>query len=343
MWPLSYKELLINYKKIDRKFKFNLNNLQKKEIELPFETRLFYAPRNPLRVKKFYKNKNFDIIYNCKVDLINETKNSVELFINKKKKYFKIDVKNLIICAGGIESTALILKSIKNGKLKNLKNKKYVGRYFMDHPKGNVGYLKFPKKKLLSDISLKIRNKYLSYYGFSIKKRDQISKKYLNTYVRFEEVNNNVEKILKIFGEKINRIFNNNYKKTYQIRVFLEMQPDFKNFLSINKKNKIVINIKYGNKEIETLNFLLKEVYNFFSEKPKLEKINLFNKRNLNLMDASHHMGGLIYPKIVNKNLKLNGTKNIYCCSSAIFPTSGSLNPTFTICALALRLGNYLS
>ena len=84
-------------------------------------------------------------------------------------------------------------------------------------------------------------------------------------------------------------------------------------------------------------------MYNFFSEKPKLEKINLFNKRNLNLMDASHHMGGLIYPKIVNKNLKLNGTKNIYCCSSAIFPTSGSLNPTFTICALALRLGNYLS
>ena len=37
------------------------------------------------------------------------------------------------------------------------------------------------------------------------------------------------------------------------------------------------------------------------------------------------------------------GTKNIYICSSAIFPTSGSANPTMTICALSIRLGNYLA
>ena len=53
-------------------------------------------------------------------------------------------------------------------------------------------------------------------------------------------------------------------------------------------------------------------------------------------------MGGLIYPKLVDKNLKLNGLKNIFVCSSAVFPTSGSANPTLTICALAIRLGEHI-
>ena len=53
-------------------------------------------------------------------------------------------------------------------------------------------------------------------------------------------------------------------------------------------------------------------------------------------------MGGLCYPKNVDKNLKIQGLKNIYCCSSAIFPTSGSVNPTLIICALAERLSKIL-
>ena len=47
-------------------------------------------------------------------------------------------------------------------------------------------------------------------------------------------------------------------------------------------------------------------------------------------------------PKIVDKNLKIKGLNNIYCCSSAIFPTSGSANPTLIICGLAERLSKFL-
>ena len=45
---------------------------------------------------------------------------------------------------------------------------------------------------------------------------------------------------------------------------------------------------------------------------------------------------------IVDKNLKIKGLNNIYCCSSAIFPTSGSANPTLIICGLAERLSKFL-
>ena len=58
-------------------------------------------------------------------------------------------------------------------------------------------------------------------------------------------------------------------------------------------------------------------------------------------------MGGLrFYPNInesvVDKNLRIIGLKKIYVCSSAVFPTSGSVNPTMTICTLANKLGNHL-
>ena len=97
-----------------------------------------------------------------------------------------------------------------------------------------------------------------------------------------------------------------------------------------------------GKKEITTLNILIKKIFEYFSKKPYLENVNLIKDKN-NLVDASHHMGGLIYPKVVDKNLKLQGLNRIYCCSSAIFPTSGSVNPTMTICALALRLAKHFS
>ena len=116
------------------------------------------------------------------------------------------------------------------------------------------------------------------------------------------------------------------------------MEPRFRNRIYIkNKKDKVDLII--SKKEIETSKKLLKKILDFFSLRPEDEKLKFDEK---NLIDASHHIGGLSFPKIVDKNLKLKGLKNIFCCSSAIFPTSGSVNPTLIICALSERLGNYL-
>ena len=113
------------------------------------------------------------------------------------------------------------------------------------------------------------------------------------------------------------------------------MKPDMKNQIKL-KNGYPIIDFKISNIEIKTLNILNKKVYEYFSNKPMLENIKKFNQKNLIIEDASHHMGGLVYPKIVVQNLKFKGLKNIFCCSSSIFPTSGSVNPTMTTCALAL-------
>lgn len=60
-----------------------------------------------------------------------------------------------------------------------------------------------------------------------------------------------------------------------------------------------------------------------------------------------HHMGGTrmsetVKTGIVDKNCKLHDSPNLFVASSSVFPTGGWANPTITIMALALRLGDYL-
>jgi choline dehydrogenase-like flavoprotein len=45
---------------------------------------------------------------------------------------------------------------------------------------------------------------------------------------------------------------------------------------------------------------------------------------------------------VVDSNLKLWGTNNVYICSSSVFPTSGQANPTFLLGVFAVRLAAHL-
>jgi choline dehydrogenase-like flavoprotein len=46
---------------------------------------------------------------------------------------------------------------------------------------------------------------------------------------------------------------------------------------------------------------------------------------------------------VVDRNLKVWGTDDIFVCSSSVFPTSGQANPTFFLGACAVRLAQHLS
>jgi choline dehydrogenase-like flavoprotein len=59
-------------------------------------------------------------------------------------------------------------------------------------------------------------------------------------------------------------------------------------------------------------------------------------------------MGGTVMgfdPKqsVVNDDLRVHGTANLYIASCSTFPSGGSSNPTFTMMALALRLSERLT
>jgi choline dehydrogenase-like flavoprotein len=62
---------------------------------------------------------------------------------------------------------------------------------------------------------------------------------------------------------------------------------------------------------------------------------------------ACHLMGGCRMGKdpetsTVDSHLRCHGMENIYILSCAVFPTSGSINPTLTLGALTVRLAEHL-
>jgi len=65
------------------------------------------------------------------------------------------------------------------------------------------------------------------------------------------------------------------------------------------------------------------------------------------LSGAWHHMGTTRMhqdPKrgVVDANCRVHGVGNLYVGGAAVYPTSGSANPTLTLVALSLRLADHL-
>ncbi len=64
--------------------------------------------------------------------------------------------------------------------------------------------------------------------------------------------------------------------------------------------------------------------------------------------NAHHHagttrMGDTADSSVVDDHCLVHGTENLFAVGSSVFPTAGYANPTFTVVALALRLGDHLT
>ena len=137
----------------------------------------------------------------------------------------------------------------------------------------------------------------------------------------------------------------------YYVRNYLEMQATWENNVTICKADKlpsnIIVDYKIGDREIKSfyaLHTKLADCFNSIGAKyefPSFDSIEQFSA------DASHHCGGTILGSssknsVVSANLELHDYKNCFVVGSSVFPSSGSVNPTFTIATLGLRLGRFL-
>lgn len=64
-------------------------------------------------------------------------------------------------------------------------------------------------------------------------------------------------------------------------------------------------------------------------------------------LEASHHlgttrMGDEPTVSVVDRNCRVHQLENLFVAGGSVFPTSGCANPTYTICALSIRLAEHL-
>jgi choline dehydrogenase-like flavoprotein len=79
-----------------------------------------------------------------------------------------------------------------------------------------------------------------------------------------------------------------------------------------------------------------------------LSQLQVGNVRELEVAWSRHHqgacrMGQSPATSVVDADLRVHETPNLYVCGSEVFVTGGAMQPSLTIVALALRLGDHLA
>lgn len=431
-WPISLKELELYYRKLDEYGFAPYEYFQTQQFDeikkhgdfvLPLEKleeKIFLASDPAVNFGTQYEElltkKNVTVLLNSTVTQIHQDtdKNITSVItLDASNQTQEIAAEVFIVCAGGLESTRLLL----NANIGNDSNQ--VGKYLMNHPKNNFGMITLhePIKKLPYLFGY-LETGFAGYAGLRI--RDDLQKELgvLNSYIRFEPMfpwtdslgvyslitlSKRARKLLTWWKRAQKGIISlKDYNETgddndsapkdtesthrlifymmrdiyavasyithrvqpnkeipikkIRVRNFMEMEPCENNVMTQSTELDIygsplpVVNIsttELDKTSLITLHAICKEEIQKSGLGVFESSIQHAHPWPINF-DASHHLGGTIMgtsaaESVVDTNLKVHTTNNLYICSGSVFPTSGCANPTYTICALAVRLAEYMN
>jgi choline dehydrogenase-like flavoprotein len=133
------------------------------------------------------------------------------------------------------------------------------------------------------------------------------------------------------------------------ISPIMEMEPSGRNRVALdeklkdsfdNPKAKVVLKLSEKDiKTIETAQSLMRQIFSSLG----IKSVEISQKVDW----LHHHMGTCRMASdpregVVDANLKVHGTENLYVAGSASFVTSSAAPPTLSIVALSLRLADHL-
>ena len=367
LWPLKYNELNSYSKRTCEILNIN-NQFRKSSVNEFFNQVEFQYSR--VRFAEKYKNhiessNNIWLLLNTQLSHFvghNKSVEHAECISNKSKK--KITARYFILACGGIENSRILLWTRdKNQELidKDLP----IGKYWMNHPwiLGGIGVI--IKKKLKK----KIGNNFLEYDGpihFAAKKELISEKKILSAAIYmnakedtkiYKEVIKDILCVAPEYGKKIARMVFGKDLKCGNIFTVLEDEPNENNKIVLDEEKDefgipmVKLFYKKSRYVLKTAKLFLEEFGNL-CRKDGLGRIaiadNIYNLEGFENISVSHHIGGTRmgldkFDSVVNKDLKVHNTNNLYISGSSSFATAGYTNPTFTIIQLAIRLAEKIN
>lgn len=302
------------------------------------------------------------------------TKN-VKCYSKNDKKFFYINGEIFILATGGIENSRILL--LEDQRNKDLFSRNLpIGKYWFEHPFKVLGQAIVDHEELKNNLNSDFdpwvnmfnagdKSEVYSFAPtYNLINREKISNSccWLVTHERSYKSLKNVKKNLLCLSPNISKKLLDRFDKDLLCGATIysswEQEPEISNkIVLIDEKdefgnNKAKLIYKKSNLVRKTARVMFEKIGEFLIEKNlgRLIGEEFLFENNVNYISDSgwHHMGGtrmgnIEKTSVVDSNLKIHGSKNIYVIGSSVFPTGGSANPTFSIIQLTLRLKKYLS
>lgn len=275
---------------------------------------------------------------------------------------FSVEAECFLLCAGAIENSRLLLWINQRNGGRLVQDSRTLGRYWMEHPHANVGeFLIEAGPEFFYD-----GPPFTRMASFALTKQAQYDLSVLNADLLIEETAYSETKGLiadllcyaPALGERLMGLLDKNLVCGARVRSHWEQEPRFENHVALDSTKSDDLGmprVKLHWQKTEADRRTIVVTANEFAK--QLAKSDLGRVRLVDwviddgpiapqqFMGGWHHMGGTRMSDspeqgIVDPNLRVHGTRNLYVGGSSVFPSGGYANSTLTIVQLSLRLSD---
>jgi len=260
-------------------------------------------------------------------------------FQSLDRRSFSVHATQFVLSTGGLEAPRLLLAS--NSQLVHGVGNAHdqVGRCYMDHPKDMQAKLR-PGPAIdhvLDGLQTQPRPRFGISIAFSEQQQWALSLPNHAVYLRPDK------------ASRAGAITH------FALKLGVEQLPDPDSRVYLGAERdaldmpRLVVDWRFTPQDHAGLELLLRELKKSFAD-IGLGELDFGTKplRLDDMMDASHHMGTARMAAdassgVVDADCKVFGTDNLFVASSAVFATAHAYSPTFTILALARRIGAHIA
>ena len=364
-----------NILEIEGKFRDLPLNNELKQIDFQFSPPVRFGQK----YRKYIEDSNLiDFALSANVLSIREglKKGFVEYLevADENSEIHKIAINKVVIACGGIENNRLLLWSQHLNK--RLFSDLKIGSKWMEHPHFTTGQMiaNYPEIYDVLDTSSQSFSKLgLVFLGptTAMMKSEGIGNAGIRLRIspptdnvgRIQQVINDIICKAPSYGKKLAALANKNLICSVLVQMAWEQKPHDKNRVELDFDNKDKYGVprvklvwKYYQDDIRTAKICMEKLGELVLKKD-IGRVGYLPYLDMNgdelppehkFYIGGHHMGGTPMGEsdsngVVDSNLKVFNTDNVWVAGSSVFTEGGHTNPTLSIVQFSLRLADHLS
>jgi len=251
-----------------------------------------------------------------------------------------------VVAAGGIQTPRLLLLS-RSERFPNGIGNQYdrVGRGFNEHAAPNI-YGKIRHSRYTLDLRHKVGRTHQFYQRFRPEGLGAVHPVFIQSWMFPHHL---LRYRLRDIPQHLFKILARATRPTLYMGATIEMKPVDDNRVTLSKTQKDFfgnpiahLSFSYSEEDRRLLDRTRELLYSFF------EKVDATDLEEIEITWSRHHIGTCRMgdnPKasVVDRNLKMHESPNLYLCGCEVFVTGSPAPPVLTIVALAHRLADHLT